>query len=145
MATTTAATTMGTTITDALHLGALALLLVAATGCLQLGDGADPLHDATVTVQPDGFYEVNLRMDGGASIAYAWSVVEGGPAAFDVHSHDGGEVTVHREATTDALDDEFTAPSEGTYSLLWAPDGDAPVRVQLEVSGDAEVESTVPG
>lgn len=129
---------------------ALAALLVAAAGlaagCADGSQSPPPAErvQREVRVDPGSFFEANLAMDEGDELAYAWRTLGEGPVAFDVHSHEGSQVTYHERANGSAGEGGFRAPGNGTYSLLWANDGRDAVTVNLSIEGAFAVESFAP-
>lgn len=110
---------------------AAALLLAGCTG----GDEppADRL-DRRLEVPGDGFAEANLEMREGTTIVYDWNTTADRILRFDVHTHEDGEVRVHRETTGASGEGSYEAARDGAVSLLWEnPDGEAaPLDVTVE-------------
>lgn len=125
---------------------ATALLLAGLAGCMENG----PPSPATTiererSLEPGAFVEANLAMNGSDQLSYRWSTTPEGVLAFDVHSHPArGEVAYHERANATSGEGSFTAPSEGTYSLLWENQGEETITVNLRIEGDVELVSIVP-
>ena len=80
-------------------------------------------------------HEVEVPMRAGDMIHYTSE--HDGPGnrvAFNVHSHQGKEVTYHAKGTDASVGGAFTAPSEGKFYLMWENVSEAPVRVRIRAS-----------
>lgn len=79
----------------------------------------DGMHVAEALRVPEGrFAEVNMLMEAGDTVRYAWGAAE--PLYFNIHTHRNGETINLVEDTTSTMETSFTAEEEGGYSLLWA-------------------------
>lgn len=105
-----------------------AVLLSSGTG-LARTDAGQP------TLDPGGFEERNVRMDADWSVTYNWSA--DAAVYFDVHSHQGAEVTYHvQNRSTDGTVGTFTAPSRRVYSVYWENRGQQdPVALTWSLDG----------
>lgn len=128
------------------HAALLALVasLAALAGCSQPPAAPADTFEREVDLAPGSFVEVNLAMNDSAELAYRWSTAPEATIAFDVHSHAGDEVRYHERANASSREGSFTAPSGGTYSLLWENTADEEVTVEVEVEGEFRVDSVVP-
>ena len=95
---------------------ALAILLQALSGCA--GSNLESWARGT-TVRPYGFEEVDITMEKGGLIEWDWSTEGGDRLDFNVHSHVNGQVTHYVERTGSSDEGRFTAPQDGTFSVLW--------------------------
>ncbi len=121
----------------------LLLTTLVLAGCL----GASPPEPAPdwerfLTVPPKGFAEVNLHLNATANLTYAWST-NGTTLGFDVHDHQGGEVTVHEAYEAEEGEGRFHASEAGTYSLLWRglEGQETMADVHVELGGSFTVQS----
>lgn len=122
----------------------LLLATVALAGCM---DGSAPptnTFDREASIAPGGFFEANLAMDESAEIVYRWSTSPETTVGFDVHSHAGDEVRHHEQASAASGQGAFTAPEEGTFSLMWENPAEDPVEVTIHVEGAFELVSEAP-
>lgn len=122
----------------------LALAAVGFAGCAEEGAPAATSLDREETIAPGGFFEANLAMNESAEIAYRWSTSPETAVGFDVHSHEGGEVRYHEQASAAWGEGSFTAPEQGTFSLLWENTAEDPVEVAIHVEGDFALASVAP-
>lgn len=121
-----------------------AVVVAALGGCLS-ADGPATTIERERAVDPGSFVEANLAMNHSAELTYRWSTSPSAEVAFDVHSHPSrGEVAYHDRYNASEGEGSFTAPSEGTYSLLWENRGEEPVTVSFHIAGDVELVSTAP-
>lgn len=118
--------------------------LAALAGCSQPPPAPANSFEREVALSPGSFVEVNLAMNDSAELAYRWSTAPEATIAFDVHSHAGGEVRYHERANATSGEGSFTAPSEGTYSLLWENTADEEITVDVAIEGDFRIDSIVP-
>lgn len=119
----------------------LAFLSLTVPGCLDGEPSPTDVLERSFAIEPDGFAEVNLRMDRNASIRYDWTVEDGTSVRFDVHSHENDRVVVHEQTRAASGSGSFQAPEDGTFSLMWENTGDQPVRVSTHVEGTFELAS----
>lgn len=70
------------------------------------------------------FAEVNMNMEQGATVAYAWEASR--PIHFDVHTHRNGETQYWVDETAQRGEGSVTADQRDVFSLLWAPEGERP-------------------
>lgn len=120
----------------------LLLLPLVLPGCLTDGDGeADERLEGEVELPAggNGFLELNLLVDEGASIAFSWSA--GGDLQFDVHRHVGGTVEFLEQTAGRDGAGAVTAPADGALSFLWENRGPAAVTVTYHLRGDFAVDS----
>lgn len=119
----------------------LSLSLVAAVaGCASPSD--DPLVQQERSLGPNGFLEVNLEMDGNATVEATYEA--NASIAWDVHSHASGEVSVHDAGEGETGTIRFTAPASGAFSILWENEGSERVTLSITVTGGARVDSVLP-
>lgn len=123
----------------------LSTVVVAALGGCLSADGPATTIERERTVEPGSFVEANLAMNGSAELTYRWSTSPSTEVAFDVHSHPSrDEVAYHERYNATGDEGSFTAPSEGTYSLLWENRGEEPVTVSFRIEGEVELVSIAP-
>jgi len=75
-------------------------------------------------------HEVEVPMRAGEGLAYETS--HGGASGlveFNIHSHQGPEVTYHARGSDARIAGTFTAPREGKFYLMWENKGTEPARV----------------
>lgn len=88
-----------------------------------------------VTLDRGGFEEHDFRMVADANATYNWS--SDSDLYFDLHSHQGAEVTHHvRNTSTNGTNGSFVAPSSQVYSLFWENRGQETVSLSWELRGD---------
>lgn len=141
------ATMAGADETEAPQLGqaaAAVLLAVTLVGCTSSPAPAANTVERTVEISAGEFFEANLEMNESSHLTYEWTTADGSQVAFDVHSHTYTGVRYHARDNGSAGQGTFTAPSNGTYSLLWENPGDEPATVELTIEGDFVVESFAP-
>lgn len=77
-------------------------------------------------------HEVEVPMLAGQDLVYEAS--HGGPAGaveFNIHSHQGPQVTYHARSADARISGAFTAPWEGKFYLMWENKGKEPARVAV--------------
>lgn len=80
-------------------------------------------------------HEVEVPLRGGDMIHYSSEHdPPGGRVEFNVHSHQGKEVTYHAKDSAASVAGGFTAPREGKFYLMWENVSDAPVRVRIRAA-----------
>lgn len=124
--------------------GLAAVLLVLAAGCSSSTAPPPTTVERTEDLAPGEFFEANLAMNDSAELSYEWETANGSSLAFDVHSHTYTGVRYHEQANGTSGQGTFTAPRNGTFSLLWENTGDGPAIVSLAIEGDFRVESFAP-
>lgn len=110
------------------------------------GDAADAPSSRSFAIAPGEFAEANFRMTKGSMVTVAFS--RGSFAiAWDVHSHDhAGGTKIHDEGKGGAGTIEFTAPSDGVFSVLWKNTGTeaTPLDATVTLSDGAAIHSWMP-
>lgn len=91
---------------------------------------------------PDRFVEVNLEMNESASVTARYQA--DAAVAWDVHSHEQGQIRLHDEGESAEGTITFEAPNAGTFSILWENRGEDAVDLSVTVQGDATVDSITP-
>lgn len=131
----------------ALHVPLLLGLVAASAvlaGCSQQPPAPENTFEREATVPAGSFFEANLAMNESAEITYDWSTSPEVVLAFDVHSHDGREVRYHDRVNASTHEGSFTAPSQGTFSLLWENTGGEEITVEVTVEGEFGLASVAP-
>lgn len=121
-----------------MRLLACCLLALLLPGC------ASPslLHRTDVALGGSRFAEANLSLAQGQAIHWEWTATAG--MHFDVHTHGPDGRAIEAIAKDGASDTgSFTAPANGTYSLLWLPRSTA-VKLSYSITGEGKVLSVVP-
>ncbi len=80
-------------------------------------------------------HEVEVPMAKGDAIAY--ETAHEGPAGvveFNIHSHQGRDVTYHVKGTDPRMAGAFTAPWDGKFYLMWENVSHAPVRLRIRAT-----------
>jgi hypothetical protein len=92
-------------------------------------------HAATqnnFTIAPGKFAEANFKMAKGSTVLVEFD--DGGSQMkWDVHSHDASGGTVIHAEGRGGPKVEFTAPSDGVFSVLWKNEGDGPATLDVSV------------
>lgn len=122
---------------------ALSLLATLAAGCSHPQSAANTL-EREVPLSSGSFFEANLAMNATDTIAYRWFTSPDTELAFDVHSHEGGELRYHERTNASRGEGAFTAPEDGVYSLLWENPAGESVTVSFRIDGDFALDSTAP-
>lgn len=119
------------------------LLFQALVGGASAAPPARPVSYAW-RLPPGTLVEITLRLGAGAE-AVAEFTAEGGPVAWDVHSHPPSGLVVHDRGRGGTGRARFRPEAAGTYFLSWENEGGATasvaLRVQLTLTGEASVES----
>lgn len=125
-----------------MRVAVVACILLLLAGC---STSPPVLHERSLQMGPEGegFAEVNLLMRAGQSVSWAWTAT-GGELYFNVHSHVGANVTDHVQKVAAADEGTFTAPAEGSYSLLWENLGKTAAVLHYRVTGDAGLDPAHP-
>jgi hypothetical protein len=96
----------------------------------------------SIVMQPGGFAELNLIMEGNASFAWGYNVrEEGGSIDWNIHSHENGRTIIHEEGKGRSHKSNFTAPKRQIYSILFENIGVSAVNLQYTVEGQFRVHS----
>lgn len=96
------------------------------------------------TVAPGEFAEINLELAAGDTMSATFST-DGGSLKWNVHSHEGREVTMHADGDDAAGTAHHVADTAGMYSFLWKNEGPTAVRLTVELDrGASKVHSTHP-
>jgi hypothetical protein len=74
----------------------------------------EPMGSAKLA--PFSIFEVGIKMKANTSIKYAFHAHD--RMLFDIHSHDGRQITTHSVSESDSFVDEFVAPTDGDYYFL---------------------------
>ena len=129
-----------------LVLAALAITIAACSADDPTAGGADALESLTrqTQVTAGGSFEGNFIMKQGATVTCSFST----PSIalrWDVHTHvAGGEVL---DSGVDRMTQiQFTAPSDGGYSILWENLDmvTTPLEISLTFDGDVQFHSWFP-
>lgn len=123
-----------------------AVALLAALVLSGCAGGSDEdqgdLVSRSWTLAPGAWAEVDLRMSAGARVDAVFGAQA--PLAWDVHSHGQDGVRQHHSGTAATGTIRFEAPAAGVYSLFWENRGRTTTRLDITVTGDADVERIVP-
>lgn len=87
----------------------------------------------SVELGPASFYEINLIMEGNAS--FTLLLASGAPVRWDIHSHPPEGLKTWRSGEATEVNETFTAPERGVYSILFENPGATPVTVEYDVTG----------
>jgi len=83
-------------------------------------------------------HEVEVPMRAGDMIHYeSEHAPPGDRVAFNVHSHQGKEVTYHAKDAQPSVGGAFTAPWEGKFYMMWENVSGEPVRVRVRATRHA--------
>jgi len=74
-------------------------------------------------------HEVEVPMRAGETLAYETSHTGRGEVEFNIHSHQGPQVTYHAKGRDPRIAGTFAAPGEGKFYLMWENLSGEPVRV----------------
>lgn len=86
--------------------------------------------------------ELNMQMRQDDTIEWTVRVVEGDEIYLDFHSHDAGRVEFHERFDSTRVESKtFTAPADRIYSIYLVNNGDEEATIEMEVSGQFEVDS----
>lgn len=100
----------------------------------------DNVLSDSLDLGPGDFAELNLIMEEGATINFTFAAA-GGTVAWNLHSHEDGELKIHQEGAGAAEHaDAFTAPKREIYSLLFESES-TPVTLSYDVTGAFRVHS----
>jgi hypothetical protein len=81
-------------------------------------------------------HEVEVSLRHGDAIAYESESDghgSGGPVEFNIHSHEGREVTYHAKRRDARAEGTFVAPWDGKFYLMWENASDVPVLVRARL------------
>ncbi len=122
----------------------LCVVLALLAGCTTSPPppGQPVLWEDERRLGPDRFVEVNLELNESASVTARYQA--DAAVAWDVHSHEQGQVRIHDEGESAEGTITFEAPHAGTFSILWENRGQAAVDLSVTVRGDATVDSIAP-
>ncbi len=98
----------------------------------RIGEPFGPIS-VTYEVQPNTFAEINFNMVPGDHFTFEWTATE--EVYFNVHYHANGSTERPFEYTGTDMSDNFTAPNNEVYSMLWRNNGVLPVTVTASVDG----------
>lgn len=80
-------------------------------------------------------HEVEVPLRKGESLGFdSGHDGAGGRVEFNVHSHQGPEVTYHVKRSEAKVAGTFTAPWDGKFYMMWENVSDAPVRVRVRAN-----------
>lgn len=129
-------------MTDASRTAAvLVLLLVPLTGCT---GGPSTVVDQTFDLEPGQFAEANLQMTQGDTIEIRFAT-DGPAMAWDLHRHgEDQDVEILQEGNASEATLTYTADQDGVVSAFWQPEQQVPIRLEVTITGQAEVVSLVP-
>ena len=104
-------------------------------------------HTLDVTVDPGPGLEVNLGMETGASVVYAWQVSspEAAVITSEFHGHtervDGqpGTLMFYRKASGTGEAGSLIAPFDGVHAWYFRNDSTVPIVIRLQVAGFYEL------
>lgn len=89
----------------------------------------------TFTLAPGESTEIKARMEGGATLTYAWAA-SGGRINFDLHAHAGGEaVTYEKGRGQTSGEGSFETPFAGDHGWFWRNRDSSDVTVTLQMRG----------
>ena len=95
-----------------------------------------------VTVPAGKGIEYKFHMQQHEKLTYEW-LTDGEPLYFDLHGEPEGDTTGYFEsygiATLAEMKGSFTSPFTGSHGWYWKNNSDAPVAIQLIVTGQYEV------
>lgn len=125
---------------------ALLGLVLALAGCTGTPAGEpENAIERSEMLSSGEFIELNLVMNDSDALTYRWSTSNETELAFDVHSHSSsGGVEYHEQVDASSAEGGFTAPAEGTYSLLWENRGSDAVNLDIHVEGSFRLVSVAP-
>jgi hypothetical protein len=110
------------------------VLAAAAAGCL----GEEPVLEDSYELVERTALEVDLGVASGD--AFRVEASANGTVNWDVHRHANGSIEVLANGTGTEVDTRHTAEADGTHSFLVRNPGDAPLRLEVTVTGTATVE-----
>lgn len=117
------------------------LLVVPLTGC---AGGSATVVDRTFELSPGQFAEANLQMAEGDTIEVSFAT-DGPEMRWDLHRHSQGHaVEILDEGNASQATFTYTADREGVVSVFWEPHEEAEIRLEVTITGQAEVVSLIP-
>ncbi len=121
-------------------------LVLALAGCTGTPAGEpENAIERSEELSSGGFVELNLAMNESDELAYHWRTANGSELAFDVHSHSSSAgVEYHEQVDASSAEGGFTAPAEGTYSLLWENQGGGSASLEMHIEGSFRLVSVAP-
>jgi hypothetical protein len=109
----------------------------------------DALGQIAVSGEPSGStvlqhgasFEVGLKLKTGANVQY--SMKADAFLYFDIHSHDGSEITTFSVLESNAFEGQFVAPKDGNYYFLSMNLGESVVTLTYDISFGETVHAIV--
>lgn len=80
---------------------------------------------------PESFAELMVPLKSGQAISYSWSAER--EVDFNIHSHQGQEITYHERFRGSGHEGRFEGPRKDHFYLMWQNPSPEPVEVQVEV------------
>lgn len=74
--------------------------------------------------------ELAVDLQQGEILTYVWDADD--EAEFNIHSHEGEEVTYHEESKGRGAEGTFEAPHAGAFYLMWQNPGSEPLEIRLK-------------
>ncbi len=91
--------------------------------------------DLPLRKQRGWVHEVEVPMRAGEDLDYATSHDgEGERVAFNIHSHQGSEVSYYVQSSKAKVAGSFSAPWDGKFYLMWENVSDGAVRVRVRAT-----------
>lgn len=117
------------------------LLIASLAGC---AGGSFTILDRTFELSPGQFAEVNLQMAEGDTIEVSFAT-DGPEMRWDLHRHGGDQqVEILEEGNASQGTVTYTADRDGVVSAFWEPHEEVEIRLEVTITGEAEVVSLVP-
>ncbi|ACY14188.1 hypothetical protein [Haliangium ochraceum] len=108
----------------------------AAGASDESADAHDGAHSGPVSrsfaIAPGEFVELNLRLEPGANVAVDYSADTA--LAWNVHSHDAGRTTNHREGRDAGGSVAFAAEAGGMYSYMWTNESESEATLEVKTT-----------
>ncbi|MFQ6012715.1 MAG: hypothetical protein ACE5LS_03615 [Thermoplasmata archaeon] len=74
--------------------------------------------------------ELGVELQAAQTLSYEWEADQ--EAEFNIHSHEGDEVTYHVKHRGRGAKGSFEAPHGGSFYLMWQNPGSEPVAVRVK-------------
>lgn len=102
-------------------------------------DFSPKTEEKTVTLKPGEGTEVKVGMQKGAKVKFKWSVT-GGTVNYDMHGESAeGEKSYEKGRSSPGKDGTLEAAFDGSHGWFWRNRGNAPVSINLQMSGPFNV------
>lgn len=117
------------------------LLVVPLAGC---AGGSPTVLERTFELSPGQFAEANLQMAEGDTIEVSFAT-DGPEMRWDLHRHgEGQQIEILDQGNASQGMVTYTADREGVVSVFWEPHEEVEIRLEVTITGQAEVVSLVP-